>query len=175
MIGALVLDRIERQPDRHLSARLDAWLRAELPRFLTRANDRNLFDDILGPTKPDAAKEREQGRKKKPCPCSRACACWECASSLLSSRGSRYVPAAVIPGIDAVILGIETANLIAITMGRMDGHHVSQSWNSPSLQSKALGHASSEHIVAQGRSSRLTRSCACPAKRRSCTTDRDQR
>ncbi|EKF59828.1 mobilization protein C [Agrobacterium albertimagni AOL15] len=50
LIGALVLDRIERQPERYLSSRLDDWLRAELPGFLTRENDRALFDDILGPS-----------------------------------------------------------------------------------------------------------------------------
>lgn len=47
LIGALVLDRIERHPERHLNGRLDEWLRAELPGFLTRDNDRLLFDDIL--------------------------------------------------------------------------------------------------------------------------------
>jgi hypothetical protein len=48
LIGALVLDRIERQPERYLSGRLDEWLRAELAGFLTRENDRALFHDILG-------------------------------------------------------------------------------------------------------------------------------
>lgn len=47
LIGALVLDRIERQPERYLNGRLDEWLKAELPGFLTRDNDRQLFDDIL--------------------------------------------------------------------------------------------------------------------------------
>lgn len=47
LIGALVLDRIERQPERYLNGRLDEWLRAELPSFLTRDNDRQLFNDIL--------------------------------------------------------------------------------------------------------------------------------
>lgn len=50
LVGALVLDRIERQPKRCLSSRLDEWLRTELPGFLTRENDRALFDDILGPS-----------------------------------------------------------------------------------------------------------------------------
>ncbi|MGE8104498.1 mobilization protein [Allorhizobium sp. NPDC080224] len=50
LIGALVLDRIERQPEQYLSSRLDEWLRTELPGFLTRENDRALFDDILGPS-----------------------------------------------------------------------------------------------------------------------------
>lgn len=50
LIGALVLDRIERQPERYLTSRLDDWLRAELPGFLTRETDRALFDDILGPS-----------------------------------------------------------------------------------------------------------------------------
>ncbi len=45
LVGALVLDRIERQPDRYLSGHLDEWLRAELPAFLTREKDRDLFED----------------------------------------------------------------------------------------------------------------------------------
>lgn len=60
LIGALVLDRIERQPDRYLSSRLDDWLRGELPGFLTREKDRDLFEDILGTAKPDEAKNGEQ-------------------------------------------------------------------------------------------------------------------
>lgn len=60
LIGALVLDRIERQPDRQLTGQLDAWLRAELPGFLTREKDRDLFDDILGAAKPDEATDGEQ-------------------------------------------------------------------------------------------------------------------
>ena len=60
LIGALVLDRIERQPDRYLTGRLDEWLRAELPGFLTREKDRDLFDDILGTAKPDEATDEEQ-------------------------------------------------------------------------------------------------------------------
>lgn len=51
LLGALVLDRIERQPDLYLDSRLDEWLRSELPEFLTRENDRDLFDEILGPRK----------------------------------------------------------------------------------------------------------------------------
>lgn len=60
LIGTLVLDRIERQPDRYLSGRLDEWLRAELPGFLTRDKDRDLFDDILVTAKPDEATDGEQ-------------------------------------------------------------------------------------------------------------------
>jgi hypothetical protein len=47
LVGALVLNRIEGQPERYLNGRLDEWLRAELPGFLTRENDRALFHDIL--------------------------------------------------------------------------------------------------------------------------------
>lgn len=60
LIGALVLDRVERQADRHLTGQLDAWLRAELPGFLTREKDRDLFDDILGTAKPDEATDGGQ-------------------------------------------------------------------------------------------------------------------
>ncbi len=59
--GALVLDRIERRPDLYLNSRPDEWLRAELSGGLTRENDRDLFDDILGPRKkPDTTNGEEQ-------------------------------------------------------------------------------------------------------------------
>ncbi|THV10560.1 type IV secretory system conjugative DNA transfer family protein [Rhizobium rhizophilum] len=44
---------------------------------------------------------------------------------------------------------IETASLIAKTIGRMDAHHVTSSWSSPNLPWKSPGHTSSEHVVAR--------------------------
>lgn len=47
LLGALVLHRLENANDLEFSARLADWLRRELPGFLTRDNDKALFDDIL--------------------------------------------------------------------------------------------------------------------------------
>lgn len=64
LIGALVLDRVERQPAPPIIGRLDDWLRAELPGFLTREKDRDLFEDILGRTEPDE-KDKTEGTEEK--------------------------------------------------------------------------------------------------------------
>ncbi|EJC71344.1 hypothetical protein Rleg5DRAFT_7199 [Rhizobium leguminosarum bv. viciae WSM1455] len=47
LIGALVLHRLENDRDVQISGGLAAWLRSELPKFLTRDGDRDLFDDLL--------------------------------------------------------------------------------------------------------------------------------
>ncbi|MCZ8178066.1 MAG: type IV secretory system conjugative DNA transfer family protein [Rhizobium sp.] len=44
---------------------------------------------------------------------------------------------------------IETASLIARTIGRMDERHVTRSWSSPNLPWKPPGITSSEHVVAR--------------------------
>ncbi|XAZ26075.1 mobilization protein (plasmid) [Sinorhizobium sp. B11] len=49
LIGALVLYRLENNRDIQIGGGLAGWLRAELPKFLTRDGDRNLFDDLLKP------------------------------------------------------------------------------------------------------------------------------
>ncbi|MGO7016962.1 mobilization protein [Rhizobium leguminosarum] len=49
LIGALVLHRLEDDRDVQIGAGLAAWLRSELPKFLTRDGDRDLFDDLLKP------------------------------------------------------------------------------------------------------------------------------
>ncbi|TBA94936.1 mobilization protein [Rhizobium ruizarguesonis] len=49
LIGALVLHRLEDDRDVQIGGRLAAWLRSELPKFLTRDGDRDLFDDLLKP------------------------------------------------------------------------------------------------------------------------------
>ncbi|MGO7836222.1 mobilization protein [Rhizobium johnstonii] len=49
LIGALVLHRLANDPDVHIGGGLAAWLRSELPKFLTRDGDRDLFDDLLEP------------------------------------------------------------------------------------------------------------------------------
>ncbi len=47
LLGALVLHRLENSGNEEFSRRLGDWLRRELPGFLTRDGDKDLFDDIL--------------------------------------------------------------------------------------------------------------------------------
>lgn len=47
LLGALVLHRLENANDPEFTKRLDDWLRRELPGFLTRDADKELFDDLL--------------------------------------------------------------------------------------------------------------------------------
>jgi hypothetical protein len=47
LLGALVLHRLERSDDPEFTKRLADWLRRELPGFLTRDNDKALFEDLL--------------------------------------------------------------------------------------------------------------------------------
>ena len=53
LLGALVLHRLEKGQD-EFSKKLGDWLNKELPGFLTRADDKALFDDLL--KKPDSEK-----------------------------------------------------------------------------------------------------------------------
>ena len=46
LLGALVLQRLENGRD-DLARQLPDWLRRELPGFLTRDADKELFDDLL--------------------------------------------------------------------------------------------------------------------------------
>lgn len=48
LLGALVLHRLENANDPDFTNRLTAWLRKELPGFLTRTGDKELFADLLG-------------------------------------------------------------------------------------------------------------------------------
>ncbi|AOR81240.1 MULTISPECIES: hypothetical protein [Alphaproteobacteria] len=59
LLGALVLHRLEHGKD-ELSRALPDWLRRELPGFLTRDMDKELFDDLLAPDG-DAARRTESG------------------------------------------------------------------------------------------------------------------
>ncbi|MBY5830423.1 mobilization protein [Rhizobium leguminosarum] len=47
LIGALVLHRLEHDRDVQFAGGIAEWLRRELPKFLTRDGDRDLFDDLL--------------------------------------------------------------------------------------------------------------------------------
>lgn len=62
LIGALVLHRLENAKDPAFSMRLRDWLRAELPGFLTRDGDSQLFEDILGSAPAQPSSDREEGQ-----------------------------------------------------------------------------------------------------------------
>lgn len=47
LLGALVLHRLESSNDPDFTKRLGDWLRRELPGFLTRDGDKELFADLL--------------------------------------------------------------------------------------------------------------------------------
>jgi hypothetical protein len=47
LLGALVLQRLETSKDAEFVDRLRAWLKRELPGFLTRDGDRTLFPDLI--------------------------------------------------------------------------------------------------------------------------------
>jgi len=48
LLGALVLHRLENSNDPDFTKRLGDWLRRELPDFLTRPGDKELFADLIG-------------------------------------------------------------------------------------------------------------------------------
>jgi hypothetical protein len=47
LLGALVLQRLETSKDAEFVDRLRAWLKRELPGFLTREGDRTLFPELI--------------------------------------------------------------------------------------------------------------------------------
>ncbi|KAB2699016.1 mobilization protein [Brucella lupini] len=47
LLGALVLHRLENSNDPDFTKRLGDWLRRELPDFLTRDGDKELFADLI--------------------------------------------------------------------------------------------------------------------------------
>ncbi|MGP4672557.1 mobilization protein [Agrobacterium salinitolerans] len=47
LIGSLVLHHLETSDDQGFKQQLGYWLRRELPGFLTRDNDKALFDDLI--------------------------------------------------------------------------------------------------------------------------------
>ena len=60
LLGALVLPRLEHGRD-EISRSLPDWLRRELPGFLTRDGDKDLFADLLANTpKPEIAGKTEE-------------------------------------------------------------------------------------------------------------------
>ncbi|MBB4000250.1 mobilization protein [Aureimonas pseudogalii] len=47
LLGALVLQQLEGNRDAEFRQRLASWLKGELPGFLTREEDRNLFPEFI--------------------------------------------------------------------------------------------------------------------------------
>ncbi|UXS41194.1 mobilization protein [Agrobacterium tumefaciens] len=62
LIGSLVLHHLEASDDQEFKKQLGAWLRRELLGFLTRDNDRALFDDLIGPGPPGTGENDGSGQ-----------------------------------------------------------------------------------------------------------------
>lgn len=62
LIGSLVLHHMETSNDQEFSKQLGTWLRRELPGFLTRDNDKALFDDLIGPGLPGTGECGDSGQ-----------------------------------------------------------------------------------------------------------------
>jgi hypothetical protein len=48
LMGAMILQRLEADPALAISGRLQDWVARELPGFLTRDADKELFTDLIG-------------------------------------------------------------------------------------------------------------------------------
>lgn len=62
LIGSLVLHHLETSEDPSFSKQLGAWLRRELPGFLTRDNDKALFVDLIGQGLPGTGEGGDSGQ-----------------------------------------------------------------------------------------------------------------
>lgn len=62
LIGSLILHHLEASDDQEFSKQLGEWLRRELPGFLTRDNDKALFDDLIGQGPPDKGEPGDSGQ-----------------------------------------------------------------------------------------------------------------
>lgn len=60
LIGALVLDRMGGDRDPEFARRLSDWLRRELPGFLTRQIDRDLFEELIDPVSTQAKETQNE-------------------------------------------------------------------------------------------------------------------
>ena len=62
LLGAFVLHRLEKGQDAFSKEELPAWIRKELPGFITREDDAALFPDLIGkPASKGAAAGRTAG------------------------------------------------------------------------------------------------------------------
>lgn len=55
LMGSFILDHLAHSDDTDFMRHLNAWLRQNLPDFLTRDNDKDLFNDILRWNAPPAS------------------------------------------------------------------------------------------------------------------------
>ncbi|WCA60498.1 mobilization protein [Agrobacterium tumefaciens] len=62
LMGSLVLHHLETSDDQEFKQQLGEWLRRELPGFLTRDNDKALFDDLIGPGLPGTGECGDSGQ-----------------------------------------------------------------------------------------------------------------
>ncbi|OOO29705.1 mobilization protein [Agrobacterium sp. YIC 4121] len=62
LIGSLVLHLLETSNDQEFKQQLGAWLRRELPGFLTRDNDKALFVDLIGQGLPCTGEGGDSGQ-----------------------------------------------------------------------------------------------------------------
>ncbi|MFK3689813.1 mobilization protein [Agrobacterium tumefaciens] len=62
LIGSLVLQYVETSNDQEFRKQLGEWLRRELPGFLTRDNDKALFDDLIGQGQPGTGENDGSGQ-----------------------------------------------------------------------------------------------------------------
>lgn len=56
LLGALILHCLETDKDEEFSRRLRDWLKRELPGFLTRDTDKDLFADLIDNNSPEKTK-----------------------------------------------------------------------------------------------------------------------
>jgi hypothetical protein len=62
LLGAFVLHRLEKGQDAFSKEQLPAWLKKELPGFISREDDAALFADLLGePASLAAASDKDSG------------------------------------------------------------------------------------------------------------------
>jgi hypothetical protein len=57
LLGAFVLHRLEKGRDEFSKSELPAWLKRELPGFITRDDDKALFADVIGSSARSAKSE----------------------------------------------------------------------------------------------------------------------
>ncbi len=62
LIGSLVLHHLETSEDQEFKQQLGAWLRRELPGFLTRDNDKALFADLIEQGLPGTGENDNSGQ-----------------------------------------------------------------------------------------------------------------
>ncbi len=68
LLGAFVLHRLEKPDTSEVSKNMRAWMKQELPKFLTREDDEALFADFLGPTGDNGSKSADAGTAQRQTP-----------------------------------------------------------------------------------------------------------